>query len=319
MRSTLENNPAFDLLLKSGKFSSSAKMMTGNEVLSANGSLYNYFNLNGVDRTVRLPPIEAGRFFVISNVGTSGVLTVNSFAGTFIEFLDPGQTGLYFSTDVEWKSVNSQHDFGPTGPGHDSGLVPDPGPGPVDPNPANRRYLSELGWMAIPGLAPGNDYYKLFKGGAVTLTPVASDTIEFVSANSILTILANAATTPDEIRFTVNQANINHDALANYSADQHVAHSSVTIGAGVGLAGGGTIAATRTISLDVNNLVQDGPVLADFFPFYDISGSDTNKGTFTALNAILDHNALLNYSADRHIAHSTVSIVASTGLTGGGR
>jgi hypothetical protein len=42
---------------------------------------------------------------------------------------------------------------------------------------------------------------------------------------------------------------VNHNALANYVASQHVDHSTVSITAGAGLTGGGTIAASRTISM----------------------------------------------------------------------
>jgi trimeric autotransporter adhesin len=42
---------------------------------------------------------------------------------------------------------------------------------------------------------------------------------------------------------------VNHNALANYIASQHVDHSAVSITAGAGLTGGGTIAASRTISM----------------------------------------------------------------------
>ena len=46
-----------------------------------------------------------------------------------------------------------------------------------------------------------------------------------------------------------DDAAIDHDALLNFVADEHVAHSSVSITAGAGLTGGGTIAATRTIDV----------------------------------------------------------------------
>lgn len=48
----------------------------------------------------------------------------------------------------------------------------------------------------------------------------------------------------------LNQSAIDHDSLANFSSDEHVAHSGVSISAGDGLTGGGTIASSRTISLN---------------------------------------------------------------------
>jgi len=41
----------------------------------------------------------------------------------------------------------------------------------------------------------------------------------------------------------------NHDSLAGFVADEHIAHSGVTLTAGTGLTGGGTIAANRTFAL----------------------------------------------------------------------
>lgn len=44
-------------------------------------------------------------------------------------------------------------------------------------------------------------------------------------------------------------AGVDHNALANYVANQHVDHSTVVINAGVGLNGGGDITASRTLNL----------------------------------------------------------------------
>ena len=46
---------------------------------------------------------------------------------------------------------------------------------------------------------------------------------------------------------------VNHNATTNYDANQHVDHTSVSISAGSGLSGGGTIAATRTLTLDTGS------------------------------------------------------------------
>ncbi len=47
---------------------------------------------------------------------------------------------------------------------------------------------------------------------------------------------------------------VNHNATTNYDANQHVDHTSVSITAGSGLSGGGTIASTRTITLDTGSV-----------------------------------------------------------------
>lgn len=68
---------------------------------------------------------------------------------------------------------------------------------------------------------------------------------------------------------------LNHDTLANYVADKHVAHTSVSINAGTGLSGGGNIAASRTLSLAINTLTETTvpDVNADYFLLWDASES----------------------------------------------
>ena len=51
------------------------------------------------------------------------------------------------------------------------------------------------------------------------------------------------------ITAAVLPAGVNHNALQNYVANQHIDHSSVSISAGTGLSGGGDISANRTISM----------------------------------------------------------------------
>lgn len=49
---------------------------------------------------------------------------------------------------------------------------------------------------------------------------------------------------------TQHVALINHDALLNFSANEHIDHSAVSITAGDGLSGGGSIAASRSLAVD---------------------------------------------------------------------
>jgi len=125
-------------------------------------------------------------------------------------------------------------------------------------------------------------------------------------------------TVGNAITVEVNEAHVDHNTLFNYEADRHVAHSGVNISAGAGLSGGGSIAASRTLALDIHGLAAVTPELADELSIYDVSLALHKKITASALNAILDHNGLLNYSVNRHIDHTGVSIAAGEGLTGGG-
>ena len=86
---------------------------------------------------------------------------------------------------------------------------------------------------------------------------------------------------------------IDHDALTNYVGDEHVAHGDVTLTAGSGLTGGGTIAANRSFALDINGLAAVTPIVAaDEIPFWDDTAGANKKITFanfvTSLGASTD-------------------------------
>lgn len=319
MRLNHEDASSFNTLWRSGRFSYAEKVLTADVVIPKDGTIINAFDLNGTARQVTLPVYEPGRFYIIANIGTTGILTVKSALGVTVSTLDPAWATMLFAGDSTWIGVSTPVDlgpFGPTGAGHSEGLVPDPGVGPAQA-PPNLRFLSELGWSTVAGLAASNAYFYTWKGGAVTLTPLGAEAIEMLSGNTALTVLAQTGTTPKSIRFTVNANAIDHNGLLNYVADQHVAHSGVTLTAGLGLSGGGTIAANRTFDFAPSELTSVAPALTDFMVF-DLAAGGPRRGLLSSLNSILSHSALSGYIANEHVNHSTVSIVASTGLAGGG-
>jgi len=166
----------------------------------------------------------------------------------------------------------------------------------------------------------------------------------------------------------VTPSGVDHDQLLNYTANDHIDHSTVSISAGTGLTGGGTIASNRTISLSHLGLESLADPNADKIAFWDdtagaftwltpntglsISTTNlnctitqytdelaqdavgniltdtssvdfeyvdaTNQITATVLPSGVDHNQLLNYSSNQHTDHTAVSIIAGTGLSGGG-
>jgi len=70
-----------------------------------------------------------------------------------------------------------------------------------------------------------------------------------------------------------------HDAFSDFVADEHVAHGGVTLTAGLGLAGGGTIAASRSFSLDLSELTEDATPTgsADYLAYTDTGEGADNK------------------------------------------
>lgn len=111
-----------------------------------------------------------------------------------------------------------------------------------------------------------------------------------------------------------------HDALTNFVANEHIDHSSVSISAGDGLSGGGTIAATRTLSVDINGATDlVAPAVGDELLIADITDSNNvKKADVASIVNLADHDALTNFVANEHIDHSSVTMTAGNGLTGGG-
>ena len=99
---------------------------------------------------------------------------------------------------------------------------------------------------------------------------------------------------------SADNANINHDALNNFVANEHINHANVSVTAGNGLSGGGTIAATRTIT------VGQG------------TGITVSTNAIATNDAEIVHDDLSGFVANEHINHANVSVTAGNGLTGGG-
>lgn len=85
-----------------------------------------------------------------------------------------------------------------------------------------------------------------------------------------------------------------HDSFTDMVANEHIDHTGVTLTAGSGIAGGGTIAASRSFDLDINSLAAAAIAGGDFVPFWDITATATNKKiTFTNFEAALTHDNLI--------------------------
>ena len=113
---------------------------------------------------------------------------------------------------------------------------------------------------------------------AIPASSSSGSVFDILSANTILTVSQPDISFAD-VTLTINQANINHNALTNYVANEHIDHTSVTLTAGVGLSGGGTIAASRTFDIDITELTEDTnpEESADFWIMYDTSAGAHKK------------------------------------------
>ena len=154
-------------------------------------------------------------------------------------------------------------------------------------NIALSEFNNDSGWTSnvgdITGVTAGNGLTGGGSSGAVTVNVVAGTGIS-VAADSVST----------------NDGQIVHDNLSGFVANEHIDHSGVSITAGNGLTGGGTINSTRTLNIGEGTGIT---VAADTI--------STNDGEIV-------HDNLSGFVANEHIDHSGVSILAGNGLTGGG-
>lgn len=108
-------------------------------------------------------------------------------------------------------------------------------------------------------------------------------------SNNMSGVVTLTATNVAATITTATQAQVNHNSLLNYVANEHINHTSVTLTAGAGLTGGGTIAANRTFAVDITGQTSKAtPVAADEMLIGDSAASFAiKKATLTSIyNAI---------------------------------
>lgn len=118
---------------------------------------------------------------------------------------------------------------------------------------------------------------------------------------------------------------VNHNALQNYAANEHINHASVSISAGAGLSGGGDITASRTISMPnigtagtYRSVTTDaqGRVTAGTNPTtlagYGITDAQPLDAELTAIAALTTNGIIVKTGAG---AIATRSVDAGTGIS----
>lgn len=91
------------------------------------------------------------------------------------------------------------------------------------------------------------------------------------SATSLAYLAPSTGLQVTDTSITTKDSEIVHDNLSGFVADEHVAHAGVSITAGTGLSGGGTIAATRTLALSHLGIQSLADPNADRIMFWDDS------------------------------------------------
>lgn len=91
--------------------------------------------------------------------------------------------------------------------------------------------------------------------GTGNFTGLTADSVDYANVTNKPTLISSSAQLQDDFLDTLGDgvisasAQIDHDATTNFVANEHIDHSGVTLTAGNGLTGGGTIAASRTFAV----------------------------------------------------------------------
>ena len=90
--------------------------------------------------------------------------------------------------------------------------------------------------------------------GDLTVDTLSGNNGEIVTLDAAGKMVASGVTTANIVSGLVSgSAQIDHDSTTGFVANEHIDHSTVSVTAGNGLTGGGTIAATRTINVVSGN------------------------------------------------------------------
>ena len=208
---------------------------------------------------VLLPGNISGFTATFTNVTASGDVLIGTASRTlnnnrlYIKEGDAGTLSLTGGNTVAIES-NTTNYLGLFAPDDDfSGIVMG---SPSDGFGAFIRWQYDSGKLQI-GAAKTNHGIEFSVGNkgatSMQLIPDATSTSNYNATLTVTgSIITDGTITGNSIVGTIGtatQGTIDHDSLANFVANEHIDHSAVSVIAGTGLTGGGTIAANRTLNV----------------------------------------------------------------------
>jgi len=125
--------------------------------------------------------------------------------------------------------------------------------GATNIHPNNYPIFTSVATGAAPASGGGTANY-LRADGVWAAPPGGGGEVNDLTAAVTWANVPNANITVGSV--TQHVGSINHDLLLGFVANEHINHANVTLTAGTGLSGGGTIAASRTFNLDVAGLTN---------------------------------------------------------------
>jgi hypothetical protein len=152
----------------------------------------------------------------------------------------------------------------------------------------------------------------------IALTDPGADRVLFWddSANDTTWLTMGTGLTITGTTLNAVAGGVDHDALLNFVANEHIDHTSVDIGtaAAGGLSGGGDISSTRALVLDFSLLTEETTIDAanDVIAFYDNSASAMRKVDIDAILGTTLGDGKFYRNSTQSIGTSASTVVFNT-------
>jgi hypothetical protein len=197
MRSTLEDNLAYNQRLFGPKFAATQQLLTGAYRIPSTDSTAFFLDPNGVTQIVFLPVVvpQGGQYYIIANTGVAGNLEVRTATGLAVATIPSNRVlKVISSPSGGWATDISA--AGPSGPAG----VPE---APLDGTIYSRSMAS---WVPTPGSGPSGTTPPMLDSDTVAEQLAFRDRIKaFVSGVLALSTSPQTLTAADNSKLVTNQ------------------------------------------------------------------------------------------------------------------